>query len=67
MPVSDGLAREALTFDDVLLKPGLSDVMPGQADVRSRVTHQYYDAGHMMYTRDEDLAKLKKDLVAWLA
>jgi len=21
--------REALTFDDVLLKPGLSDVMPG--------------------------------------
>jgi carboxypeptidase C (cathepsin A) len=37
------------------------------ADVRRRVTHQYYDAGHMMYTRDEDLAKLKKDLAAWLA
>jgi len=36
------------------------------ADVRRRVTHQYYDAGHMMYTRDEDLAKLKKDLAAWL-
>ncbi|MCB4768037.1 IMP dehydrogenase [Ancylobacter sp. Lp-2] len=38
MPVIDGLAREALTFDDVLLKPGLSDVMPGQVDIRSRVT-----------------------------
>ena len=36
------------------------------ADVRARITHQYYDAGHMMYTRDEDLAKLKKDLAAWL-
>ncbi len=30
--------REALTFDDVLLKPGLSDVMPGEVDIRSRVT-----------------------------
>ncbi|MDQ0347840.1 IMP dehydrogenase [Ancylobacter vacuolatus] len=38
MSVYDGLAREALTFDDVLLKPGLSDVMPGEVDIRSRVT-----------------------------
>ncbi|MBS7542980.1 IMP dehydrogenase [Ancylobacter oerskovii] len=38
MPVIDGLAREALTFDDVLLKPGLSDVMPGQVNIGSRVT-----------------------------
>jgi IMP dehydrogenase len=30
--------REAFTFDDVLLKPGLSDVMPAEADIRSRVT-----------------------------
>lgn len=30
--------REALTFDDVLLQPGLSDVLPSEADVRSRVT-----------------------------
>ena len=36
------------------------------ADVRRRVTHKYYDAGHRMYTRDEDLVKLKKDLAAWL-
>ncbi|MFD1330485.1 IMP dehydrogenase [Methylopila musalis] len=36
--IEDVLAREALTFDDVLLRPGLSDVMPGEVDLRSRVT-----------------------------
>ena len=30
--------REGLTFDDVLIRPGLSDVMPSEVDVRSRVT-----------------------------
>src|SRR5262244_1650743 len=30
--------REAYTFDDVLLRPGLSDVMPSEVDIRSRVT-----------------------------
>jgi IMP dehydrogenase len=29
---------EALTFDDVLLRPGLSEVLPGDTDIRSRVT-----------------------------
>src|SRR6201998_710029 len=29
---------EAYTFDDVLLKPGLSDILPSEADIRSRVT-----------------------------
>jgi IMP dehydrogenase len=33
-------AREALTFDDVLLLPGHSEVMPGETDVRSRVTRE---------------------------
>ncbi|MFD2237155.1 IMP dehydrogenase [Aureimonas populi] len=28
----------ALTFDDVLLQPGHSEVMPGQVDVRTRIT-----------------------------
>ena len=28
---------QALTFDDVLLQPGHSDVMPGQTDVRTRI------------------------------
>ncbi|MEM1385802.1 MAG: IMP dehydrogenase [Pseudomonadota bacterium] len=30
--------REALTFDDVLLVPGASEVMPANADTRTRVT-----------------------------
>jgi IMP dehydrogenase len=30
--------REAFTFDDVLLKPGLSDILPSEADIRSRAT-----------------------------
>ncbi len=30
--------REGLTFDDVLIKPGLSDVLPSEVDVRSRIT-----------------------------
>jgi IMP dehydrogenase len=34
----DGLAQEALTFDDVLLKPGLSDTLPSEADIRTRLT-----------------------------
>jgi len=36
------------------------------ASVLARVTHRYYDAGHMMYTRSEDLSKLKSDLATWL-
>jgi IMP dehydrogenase len=35
---SDGNLREALTFDDVLLQPGLSDVVPSEIDIRSRIT-----------------------------
>jgi carboxypeptidase C (cathepsin A) len=37
------------------------------ADVLKRVQHHYFDAGHMMYTREADMKKLKRDLVAWLA
>ena len=36
-------------------------------DVLARIEHHYYDAGHMMYTREADLVKLTADLVAWLA
>jgi carboxypeptidase C (cathepsin A) len=36
------------------------------ADVLQRVEHHYYDAGHMMYTREADLKKLKSDLKRWL-
>lgn len=30
--------RDAITFDDVLLEPGASEVMPGEVDVRTRLT-----------------------------
>jgi carboxypeptidase C (cathepsin A) len=37
------------------------------AEVLQRVTHRYYDAGHMMYTRQADLVQLKADVAAWVA
>ena len=40
------------------------DVPP---EVMARVEHHYYDAGHMMYTREADLVKMERDLAAWLA
>jgi IMP dehydrogenase len=30
--------REGLTFDDVLIRPGLSETLPGEVDIRSRIT-----------------------------
>ena len=36
------------------------------AEVLARVTHRYYDAGHMMYTRQADLTQLKADVAAWV-
>ena len=32
--------KEALTFDDVLLKPAASNVLPAQADTRTRLTKE---------------------------
>jgi IMP dehydrogenase len=37
---SNGILREALTFDDVLLKPGLSELLPSDADIRTRITRE---------------------------
>src|SRR5436309_2474012 len=36
--IQNGSLREAFTFDDVLLRPGLSDVLPSEVDIRSRIT-----------------------------
>src|SRR5260370_31177803 len=36
--MANGSLREAYTFDDVLLRPGLSDVLPSEVDIRSRIT-----------------------------
>ena len=30
--------RKAITFDDVLLEPGPSEVVPGDVDIRTRLT-----------------------------
>ena len=35
---SNGSPREGLTFDDVLIRPGLSEVLPRDVDIRSRIT-----------------------------
>jgi IMP dehydrogenase len=37
-PMTDPLIREGLTFDDVLLVPGASEVLPSQVDVGSPLT-----------------------------
>ena len=37
---SNGTLREALTFDVVLLKPGLSELLPSDADIRTRITRE---------------------------
>jgi len=36
------------------------------ADVLARIEHHYYGAGHMMYTREADLKRLKGDVGRWL-
>ena len=36
--LSDKIALEGLTFDDVLLMPGYSEVLPREVDIRSRLT-----------------------------
>ncbi|MGH0029850.1 MAG: IMP dehydrogenase [Myxococcota bacterium] len=38
--MAEELIREGLTFDDVLLEPGASDVLPAQVDVRTQLTRE---------------------------
>ncbi len=38
--MSDSLIREGLTFDDVLLAPGASEVLPGEVDLRCSLTRE---------------------------
>jgi IMP dehydrogenase len=40
MDLSDGKLRAALTFDDVLIRPGLSELQPSDADIRTRITRE---------------------------
>jgi len=36
------------------------------ANLRSHIHLEYYDAGHMMYLRDQDLAKLKSNVASFI-
>src|SRR4051794_37959791 len=36
--MQDRIAYQGITFDDVLLEPGYSDLLPSQVDVRTRLT-----------------------------
>ena len=36
--MTDRIAYQGITFDDVLLEPGLSDVVPKDVDVRTQLT-----------------------------
>src|SRR5947209_7796178 len=36
--IVNGSLPEALTFDDVLLRPNLSELLPSDADIRTRIT-----------------------------
>src|SRR6476620_8627563 len=38
--IDNSAPPEAYTFDDVLLRPGLSEILPSQADVRTRITRE---------------------------
>src|SRR5262245_21472368 len=38
--ISNGPLHEALTFDDVLIKPGLSEMLPADVDIKSRITRE---------------------------
>src|SRR5687767_12887921 len=38
--VRNVILKEALTFDDVLLEPGKSDVLPSEVDISSRLTRR---------------------------
>ena len=42
MPAYRSPIREALTFDDVLLQPGHSEVMPSEVTVRTRLTRSLF-------------------------
>ena len=38
--MSDSRFREGLTFDDVLLAPAQSDVLPSEVETRTRLTRE---------------------------
>jgi len=61
-----GMSTSRAVTSKVLSTGPLLRQLDAPADVLQRIEHHYYDAGHMMYTREADLMKLKADLAAWL-
>ena len=57
-----------MTQDElVFLSAGLLlDHLGLAPNLRKNIKLQYYEAGHMMYVRDEDLAKLKANVAAFI-
>ena len=39
-PMTNLIAEEAYSFDDVLLIPGYSDILPKDVDIRTRLTRE---------------------------
>jgi carboxypeptidase C (cathepsin A) len=42
------------------------DHLPIPADASRRITHMYYDAGHMMYTLEPALEQLKRNIATFI-
>jgi carboxypeptidase C (cathepsin A) len=61
--VEDGIYDLATPFMDAEYTV---DHMGLPENIRKNIWHQYYEAGHMMYLHDEDLAKLKKNVAVFI-
>jgi carboxypeptidase C (cathepsin A) len=59
----DGIYDLATPFMEVEYT---ADHMGLPENIRKNIRQQYYEAGHMMYLRDEDLAKLKKNVASFI-
>jgi carboxypeptidase C (cathepsin A) len=59
----DGIYDLATPFMEVEYT---ADHMGLPENIRKNIRQQYYEAGHMMYLHDEDLAKLKKNVASFI-
>ena len=66
----DAVLTEGLTFDDVLLEPARSEVLPSEVDTRTCLTRQIGLNIPIVYANDTvfayHVAKLAASLVDWL-
>ena len=62
------IAKEALTFDDVLLQPGYSEVLPREVDLSTRLTaaeiaYIVADCGATAFVTSQALRGVASDVV----